>query len=180
MKLSSEQKDQILQTLKIFGTLKQTAKIVGVGVEDIKVEMKKHAVFRKRVQESLKEGRENITDEALDKIREYVMNPPAKTDRNQLTAAIALANAYLPGFKGTSKVEGRIEHDIKVITGVPRPNYLTEGKKQTTIEIERSTSHGEGIPQSEKDKLKLLNSGEPINTVDKAVERVIEGEVIDN
>ncbi len=172
MKLSNEQKEQILQTLKIFGTLKQTAKIVGVGVEDIKVEMKKHAVFRKRVNESLKEGRENITDEALDKIREYVMNPPAKTDRNQLTAAIALANAYLPGFKGTSKVEGKIEHDIKVITGVPRPNYLTDDKKETIIKIEPS--------KEDKDKLKELNSGKPITSIDDAVNQVVEGEIVND
>ncbi|MDD5551514.1 MAG: hypothetical protein PHS34_09660 [Candidatus Omnitrophica bacterium] len=169
--MDNEQKTIFIAAVKCFGTLKAGAKVANVGIEAVKQEMKKHAVFRKRVQEALKEGRENITDEALDKIREYVMNPPAKTDRNQLTAAIALANAYLPGFKGTSKVEGRIEHDVRVISAVPRPNYdQIEAPKKITIEPTKE----------DKDKLKALNAGTPINTIEDAVNEVVEGEIVND
>ena len=166
--MNSESKELVLNALKTYGTLKATAFFTKVSISDIKEEMKKHAVFRKRVNEALKEGRENITDEALDKIREFVMNPPVKTDRNQLTAAIALANAYLPGFKGTSKVEGHIEHDIKVITGVPRPNY-------TQIEAPKPEIT---VSKADKDKLKELNSGKAITSIDQAVNEVVEGEIV--
>jgi hypothetical protein len=77
-----------------------------------------------------------------------------KTDRNRLTAAIALANAYEPGFRGTTNVQGKIEHDVKVISAVPRPKY-------TVIE-------NKPLKALDKGKDKGYNS----------VEEVIEGEVI--
>jgi len=75
-----------------------------------------------------------------------------KTDRNRLTAAMALANAYEPGFRGTTNVQGRIDHNVRVITAVPRPKYI-ENKPQKLLD---------------KGKDKGYNS----------VEEVIEGEVI--
>ena len=165
IEMDNEQKEKVLEALRTYGTYKSACFITKIPIEDIKKEMKKHAVFRKHVNEAIQEGRLNVTDEALDKIREYVMNPPAKTDRNQLTAAIALANAYLPGFKGTSKIEGKIEHDVKVISSVPRPDYKQLETKVT-------------VSKEDKDKLKELNSGKPITSIDQAVNEVVEGEVV--
>ena len=163
--LTKEQSDMIIEAIREFGTLKAGADAIKISVLDLKQEMKKSAVLRKHINEAREEGRSNLAEKALERIVQYVTNPPAKTDRNVLTAAIALANAYLPNFKGTSKVEGKIEHDVKVISSVPRPDYKQLETKVT-------------VSKEDKDKLKELNSGKPITSIDQAVNEVVEGEIV--
>jgi hypothetical protein len=80
--------------------MKAGAEAAGVSVRTLNEEMRRSAIFKKRILEAREEGKRNVADNAIDRIKEYAFNPPLKTDRNVLTAAIALANAYEPGFRG--------------------------------------------------------------------------------
>src|SRR3990167_6532985 len=93
-RLTSGQKEKILSALEEYATLISGAKAGGVEVWQIKEEMKRSAIFKKRVNEAREEGKKNIADKALQLIQDYSNGKFLKTDRNQLTAAIAIANAY--------------------------------------------------------------------------------------
>ncbi len=139
-KINLDQKETAIETIRIHGTMKAGAKAAGVSVSTLNEEMRRSAIFKRRILEAREEGKRNVADNAIDRIKEYAFNPPPKTDRNVLTAAIALANAYEPGFRGTTTIQGKIDHDVRVITAVPRPNYevidntpkkmLKSGKKE--------------------------------------------------
>lgn len=166
MRLNKEQKESVIKNIWIHGTLERGASESKVSLESIHAEMKVSAVFKKRIKKALEESKGMLIDEARALVRDYMRGVYLKTDRNRLTAAIALLNAYEPGFKGTTTVQGRIDHDVRVITAVPRPLYpeRIEDKRHPKV----------FIAQEDKDKLKALNAGKPINTI----EDVIEGEVI--
>jgi hypothetical protein len=123
MRINADQKNEAVEAIKINGTMKAGAAAAGVSVRTLNEEMRRSAIFKRRILEAREEGKRNVADNAIDRIKEYAFNPPLKTDRNVLTAAIALANAYEPGFRGTTTVQGKIDHDVRVITAVPRPNY---------------------------------------------------------
>jgi len=156
-KLNAELKEQVIDALRYHGTMQYASKVCDVSVRTLNEEMRRSEIFKRRVLEARAEGKTNIADRAIELIKSYAYGENTeKTDRNRLTAAIALANAYEPGFRGTTQVQGRIEHDIKVITAVPRPKYK--------VEIENK-------PQ------KMLDKGEDKGY--NSVEEVIEGEVIE-
>jgi hypothetical protein len=71
----------------------------------------------------MEESKGMLIDEARALVRDYMRGKFMKTDRNRLTAAIALLNAYEPGFKGVTTVKGSVDHNVRVITAVPRPKY---------------------------------------------------------
>uniref|UniRef100_A0A6M3KHA6 Uncharacterized protein n=1 Tax=viral metagenome TaxID=1070528 RepID=A0A6M3KHA6_9ZZZZ len=123
MRITHDAKETAIEAIKTKGTMKAGAEAAGVSVRTLNEEMRRSAIFKRRVLEAREEGKRNIADNAIDKIKEYAFNPPLKTDRNVLTAAIALANAYEPGFRGSTTIQGKIDHDIRVITAVPRPSY---------------------------------------------------------
>ena len=158
-RITHEQKQLALVGARLMGTKKAGAIAANITVERLNAEIKESAIFKRQVNESLSIGKSNLADNALEIITTYALNPPPKTDRNQLTAAIALANAFVPGFRGTSKIEGRIAHDVMVITAIPRPQY--DIPKITTLD---------------KEKLKALNRGENPDTVEEAIEGVIVNE----
>ena len=168
-KLTSEQKNKVLEALREFGTLLAAAKAGGVTKQQLNSELKKSAILRKRVNEAKILGKQNIADNALSVIMSYAYgNSSEKTDRNKLTAAIALANAFEPGFRGTSKVEGKIEHDVRVITAIPRPRYdelpnikVLDKPKTKTVRTEI---------KDDKGNLLAIKS--------ETVEEAIEGEII--
>lgn len=177
MKLTHKQKEIILETVRVKGTLKSGAKTAGVSIDDLKEERRKSAIFKRHLFEALLEGKQNLAELAIEKIQEYAFNPQGKTDRNTLTAAIALANAYEPGFRGSTKVEGRIEHDVRVITAVPRPKYDIEISKADVKELDNPPKK---MLQSGKEKKTKIydNKGEYIGTKVESVEDVIEGEIV--
>lgn len=178
-KITHDVKETALEALKVHGTMQYASKICGVSVRTLNEEMRRSEVFKRRVLEARAEGKVNIADRAIELIKSYAygemdmvcidckgtgrqpisgIDAPCpickgaghvimKTDRNRLTAAIALANAYEPGFRGQTIVQGRIDHDVRVITAVPRPKY----------------------DEIEAPKIKVL---------DKGIEEIIEGEVI--
>jgi hypothetical protein len=164
MKLNSEQKAIIILAIRERGVKRDGCKAVKISIHELNDEIKLHKNFAKEVKEAVIEGNQNLADKGKEYIADVIDQKYAKTDRNAITGAIAALNAYEPGFKGTSKVEGRIEHDIRVITGVPRPNYQIEAPKMVTIEPSKV----------DKDVLKQLNSGKPITSIDE----VIEGEIV--
>ncbi len=154
--ITSEQKELALEAIKEHGTLQAGAKAAGISIKTLNEEKKRSEIFKKRIIEALQEGRGRLADNARQLVIDYMMGKYSKTDRNQLTAAIALLNAYEPGFRGTTRVEGRIEHDIRVVSAVPRPRY-------------------DELPQikvidEDKEKLKQLNAGKPITARDKITE----------
>ena len=168
MRLNHDQKEQALAGMRLLGTKNTGALAANIPIEQLNEEIKESAVFKKRANEALALGKSNLGDNALAIISTYALTPPPKTDRNQLTAAIALANAFITGFRGTTTIQGRIDHDVRVITAVPRPKYeVLDKEKEERYNID-------------KQKLKLLNRGatkEEINKVG-SVEEAIEGEVI--
>ena len=167
MRLSHDTKERILIGMRMLGTKKAGALAAGIPIEVLNAEIKKSAVFRKRVNEALASGKSNLADNALEIITNYALNPPPKTDRNQLTAAIALANAFIPGFRGATTVQGRIDHDVRVITAVPRPNY------QITVEEPKK------LPMKTVKTIVKDKDGNYLGTKSETVEDVIEGEVIE-
>ncbi len=171
-KINHDVKETCIAALREHGTMQYAAKICGVTVRTLNEEMRRSEVFKRRVLEAREEGKRNIADRAIELIKTYAYGEnEEKTDRNRLTAAIALANAYEPGFRGTTTVQGKIDYDVRVITAVPRPNYnevqvldnppkkmLQSGKRTKKVEI-------------------LDKDGNYIGT--QTVEDVIEGEVIE-
>lgn len=122
-KVTHDQKETALEAMREHGTMQYGAKVAGVTVRTLNDEMRRSEVFKRRVLEAREEGKRNLADKAIQLIREYAYGEHEKTDRNRLTAALALANAYEPGFRGTTTIQGRVEHDIRVLTAVPRPRY---------------------------------------------------------
>ena len=167
MRISHDAKETALEAIKINGTMKSGAEAAGVTVRTLNEEMRRSAIFKRRILEAREEGKRNIADNAIDRIKEYAFNPPGKTDRNVLTAAIALANAYEPGFRGTTTVQGRIDHDVRVISAVPRPNYeLLDNPPKKMLKSGKRT----------KKVVIRDEQGNYIGT--QTVEEAIEGEVI--
>ena len=120
--ITTEQKELAIEAIREHGTMNAGAKAAGVGVKTLNNEMKRSAIFKKRVLEAREEGHRAVADNAVDMIRYYASGKAPKTDRNVLTANIALANAYEAGFRGTTTVQGNIEHNIRVISAVPDLN----------------------------------------------------------
>jgi len=150
-KLNADVKEAVIDALKIHGTMQYASKLLDVSVRTLNEEMRRSEVFKRRVLEAREEGKRNIADKAIEMIKLYASGTMLKTDRNVLTANIALANAYEPGFRGTTVIQGRVEHDVRVITAVPRPKY-----------------------EIEPPKIKILDNKKPHN-----VEEIIVGEVVE-
>jgi len=141
-KLNHELKESVIDALRFHGTMVYAAKICDVSVRTLNEEMRRSEVFKRRVLEARAEGKTNIADRAIELIKSYAYGENTeKTDRNRLTAAIALANAYEPGFRGQTIVQGRIDHDVRVITAVPRPKYAIENKPKKLLDKGRGKAH---------------------------------------
>ncbi len=152
-KISHDEKETAIAAMREHGTMLYGAKAAGVTVRTLNEEMRRSLIFKQRVLEAREEGKRNIADKAIEMIKQIASGEMLKTDRNVLTANIALANAYEPGFRGTTVIQGRVEHDVRVITAVPRPKY----------------------GEIEAPKIKVLDKGKE---KPHTVEDVIEGEVI--
>ena len=168
--INADQKETAIETIRIHGTMKAGAEASGISVRTLNEEMRRSAIFRRRILEAREEGKRNVADNAIDRIKEYAFNPPPRTDRNVLTAAIALANAYEPGFRGTTTVQGRIDHDVRVITAVPRPKYDELSPPKITLDTppKKMLKSNKKEIRDENDNLIAIQT----------VEEAIEGEVI--
>ncbi len=157
-KMDSAAKEAAIEAVKTEGTMLAAAKAAGVIVRTLNNEMNRSEVFKRRILAAREEGYRNIADKAIEMIKSYASGEVLKTDRNVLTANIALANWSQPGFRGTTNVQGHVEHDVRVITAVPRPNY--------SVQVEAK----EALKQIDKPKEKVHNT----------IENVIEGEVVND
>ncbi len=133
-RITHDQKETALEALREHGTMQYASKICGVSVRTLNEEMRRSEVFKRRVIEARTDGKQNMADAAIEMIKQYASGKLLKTDRNVLTANIALANAYEPGFRGTTTFQGRMEHDVRVHSAIPRPDY-NEIDKPPTIKI---------------------------------------------
>lgn len=122
-RISHEAKELALEAIEIEGTMKSGAHAADVGIKTLYNEMNRSAIFKRRLLEAREKGKRNVADKAVEMIKLIASGTMEKTDRNVLTANIALANAYEPGFRGITQIQGKIDHDVRVITAVPRPKY---------------------------------------------------------
>ena len=131
--MTHNQKEAAIEAIRELGTLKAGAKVAGIDVKTLRAERKRSKIFDNRINDALNEGRERMGDESIQFIKDVRDGVYEKTDRNRLTAAIALANWIVTGFRGTTQVQGKIDHDVRVLTAVPRPKYV-EDRKPKLIE----------------------------------------------
>jgi len=173
MRLNHDQKEQALVGMRLLGTKKAGALAANIPIEKLNEEIKKSAVFKKRVNEALANGKTDLGDKALSEIQDIAFNNnDPKALKHKLLALLAIANWSVPGFKGATTVQGKIDHDVRVITAVPRPNYqIIEPEKKLLDKPSKS------VLKSGKRKVKIVDQeGNYIGT--QTVEEAIEGEVI--
>ena len=120
--MTDAEKRAFLVRLAELGTKKSAALAVGVTPYMVKAEERRSEIFKRRVAEAKGEGVRHIADQALENIRAIAFGE-IKADKTVLTANLALANAYESGFKGVQRTEGHVDHNIRVISSIPRPNY---------------------------------------------------------
>jgi hypothetical protein len=122
MPLSKDQTTKVLDALKEHGTYAMAAQAIGTSTSHLYQERKRSKKFRLQCDKAIEQGKTTVADKALSIIQDIALGDKSK-DQQRLIAALALANAFIAGFRGVSKTEGHVKHDINVITSVPRPNY---------------------------------------------------------
>ena len=128
-KITHENKEAVIEVLKTVGTKIAAAEIVGISVRVINLECQRSEIYNKRVEEARNEGRAHLGETSVEMIKLIASGKLPKTDRNVLTANIVLANAYSPGFKGVTTIQGKVDHSLTVKTGIPRPKRKEVAEK---------------------------------------------------
>ena len=121
-KISHDAKETAIAAMREHGTMQYGAKIAGVSVRTLNEEMRRSEIFKRRVMEARAEGKSNMADVNIQFIQD-VATGKIETKMPRLTAALAITNAYEPGFRGTTTIQGKVEHEIRVIPAAPRPLY---------------------------------------------------------
>jgi hypothetical protein len=127
IRMTPEQKRVAIKTLEEHGTDVAAAKAAGVTMWTFRHEKKRSAIFRKRANEARDTGKTHVGDSALAMLEHIAFSKEyadPRYSKARLTANIALANAFIPGFKGTTTIQGHVDHDVRVITAIPRPRYI--------------------------------------------------------
>ncbi len=133
-RLTASERESILQTIRQTGTLQSAYDLPTMTRWAIRTERDVDPDFNRLIIEAIDAGKQAIGDEALENIRQCASGHVAMS-KSQLTANLALANAYAPGFKGVRHSESKIQHDIRVITSVPRPQYQVPAPEQVIIDV---------------------------------------------
>jgi DNA polymerase III delta prime subunit len=120
--MTDTERRAFITKLAELGTKKSACLAVGITPWLVRSEENHSAVFKRKVEVAKAEGIKHLADQALENIRAIAFGE-IKADKTVLTANLALANAYESGFKGVQRTEGHVDYNIRVITGVPRPNY---------------------------------------------------------
>lgn len=173
-RISHESKEAALEAIRVEGTMKVGALAAGVGVRTLNNEMSRSAIFKRRLLEAREEGKRNVADKAVEMIKLIASGTMEKTDRNVLTANIVLANAYEPGFRGITQVQGRIEHDVRVITAVPRPKYDLLPEPKVTVTIHKPTTEPKKLPRRTIKTPIVDENGHYLGTKTETVEEATE------
>lgn len=124
----------MLGTIRLNGTLKSAEVLPGLTEWAIRQERDVDPEFNKLVLESIELGKFVLGDNALDAIRQCAAGE-VQMSKSQLTANLALANAYAGGFKGVRHSESKVQHDVRVITSVPRPQYQVPAPERIAIDV---------------------------------------------
>ncbi len=150
--MGHDEKETAIEFVRAKGTLKAGAEAAGVTYQTLRNEIKRSPLFARRITEAQTDGKSEIGDKAIENIKSMALAENNKDVRSRLTANMALANWTVPGFRGESKVTGRIEHNIRVTSAIPRPNY-----KGITVEHKKEKDNS--ITEADREKLRLVNSG---------------------
>ncbi len=159
-KITADKKETFIELMALGETMKGAARKIDMTYQTIRNEMKRSNVFEKRVREAQSKGLESLGQTALDNIL-WIGSTENKDVRSRLTANLSVANYAIPGFRGETKVTGKIEHDIKVISPVPRPKYDELSLPKVVIEspevkeLPPKKKKGKVVPTSAEDKAKL-------------------------
>lgn len=135
--MNHDEKETAIECIKVNGTLKSGALAAGVSTYLLKQEITRSPIFARRIAEAKTNGMEEVGETAVKNIK-WIASVENKDIRSRLTANLALANWAVPGFRGESKISGRIEHDIRVVSSVPRPIYKSikvEKPEETEIKL---------------------------------------------
>lgn len=154
-RMNHDQKETAIEWVRARGTLKAGAEAAGVTYQTLRNEIKRSSIFEKRIREAQADGKSEIGDRAVENIKDLA-SEGNKDVRSRLTANISLANWAVPGFRGESKRAVSVEHNIKVISAIPRPNY------KQPVEIKAKKKKNKNlITRTDKDKLYMVNYGNP-------------------
>ncbi len=157
--MSHDQKEVSIEFVRAKGTLKAGAEAAGITYQTLRNEIKRSPLFEKRIREAQIDGTGEIGETAVDNIK-FIASEDNKDIRSRLTANIALANWTVPGFRGESKRRIDIEHNIRVTSAVPRPNYK-ELSQANVVDAEFKVLPSKSkISKEDKEKLRALNRGE--------------------
>ena len=167
-KITFDQKETIIEALRSGYTKDGAAKIVGVTHRTINNEERRSLVFARRVKEATEEGKGTIGDIAIERIK-WLASEENKDVRSRLTANAMLANWTVPGFRGVQETRSKIDHDVRIISAVPRPKYAVEVLDNLPQKMLKSGKRTKKIAIRDE-------QGNYIGT--QTVEEAIEGEVI--
>lgn len=124
-RITEEQKSKAIEAYAEFGTEAKAAEIAGCCAKTLQREMKRSSKFNKAMLEARQIGYRHIGDQAVSNIRACALGE-MDMDKTRLTANIALANAYADGFR--RKDDTKVDVDIKIISGLPRPPAIKISK----------------------------------------------------
>ena len=122
MKITHKQKEAALEAMREHGTLKAGAEAIKIDPTTLRSERKRSKIFDRRCMDALDEAKDRIADSRLQFLLD-VAEGKVDVKKSQLVANLSILNWAKPGFRGSTKVEGRVEHEVRVITAVPRPKY---------------------------------------------------------
>ncbi len=122
-KITDTQKRDFIVKLSELGTRTRAIKAVeGLTEWMVRGEEKRSVVFRKRIELAKEQARLWMGDKALTALADAA-DGLDKINKTQLTAALAIANAYEKGFAQKRIVEEKREVNVTVHTAIPRPKY---------------------------------------------------------
>lgn len=121
-RITEEQKNIALIAIRQYGTNIAGAKAAGVDRSTINEEMNRSVRFKREVLAAREEGKLNLGDSKIQFIND-VAEGSIEVKMPRLTAALAIANWSVPGFRGANKTEVSGEIDFAFKTAIPRPKY---------------------------------------------------------
>ena len=89
MRINADQKETAIEAIRIHGIMKAGAEAAGVSVRTLNEEMRRSAIFKKRVLEAREEGKRNVADNAIN----YIIRYPTSFD-STIKAARGIDDIY--------------------------------------------------------------------------------------
>ena len=159
-KITPELKQQAIKVYEETGLLNKAAQAIDVHPRTLRDEMKRSNVFRKKMLAAKDIHKIVRADMAYEKLFAYADGEfsNGKSDRNQVTALLAILNAFEPGFRGKTTVDHKVSGTVKFRTSIPRPDYKEIEKKEPKKRI---------VQPMESNLIALTGTGERIHDNDR-------------